>query len=63
MRVIAYALFNEAVARGARRASPVGRERIYDPYSLAIRPLPADLRLFPHPRRLSSEDVRRILGG
>ena len=33
----------------------------YDPYFLASRPLPR-LRLFPHPRAISDEAARRIIG-
>lgn len=37
--------------------------RIYDPYSLATRPLPADLELFAHPKEIDAEAARRITGG
>lgn len=37
--------------------------RIYDPYSLATRPLPTDLELFAHPNEIDVEAARRITGG
>lgn len=44
-----------------RSARP--RPRLYDPYSLAVRPLPQGLRLFPHPKGISAERALRITDG
>lgn len=39
------------------------RIRIYDPYSLATRPLPQDLQVFTHPKGISAERARQITAG
>ena len=39
------------------------RPRIYDPYSLATRPLPNCLRLYPHPKGIDAAAARRITAG
>jgi hypothetical protein len=63
LRLIVDALLNDPAARQDQAASRTARTRIYDPYSLATRPLPVDLRIHPHPRGLSAIDVLRITGG
>lgn len=60
LRLIVLTLLREAIV-GQDKPQPVAR--IYDPYSLATRPLPANLQLFPHPKQLSEADVLRITGG
>jgi hypothetical protein len=62
LRLLVYSLMIPATSRRAGRVSPPAPMRIYDPYSLAIRPLPADLRIYPHPREISPIRVKRILG-
>ena len=42
---------------------PAAAELPYDAYALETRPLPAGLRLFPHPREVSAEAAGRITGG
>ncbi len=48
-------------SRGSQ-ADPA-RPRIYDPYSLATRPMPTELRLFPHPKGISPALALYITGG
>ena len=52
---------NGTAARAGQTDAP--RTRIYDPYSLATRPMPADLQLFPHPKGISPALALYITGG
>lgn len=65
VRLIVGTLLIEAAESLRRRMEEqaAATDRPYDAYSLADRPLPAGLRLFPHPRGVSEEAARRITAG
>lgn len=62
LRLIAEIMIVEAV-RSLAAGPPTARDRIYDPYSLATRPLSAGLSIHPHPRGITAERAQRITGG
>jgi hypothetical protein len=63
VRLIIELMILEANAAIVRRHAAAIRSEMYDPYSLATRPLPTGLRLFPHPKGISAEAARRITAG
>lgn len=62
-RLIIELLILETNIAVARHQAAAVRPEMYDPYSLATRPLPAGLRMFPHPKGISTEAARRITAG
>lgn len=62
-RLLIELLILEANAAVARRQAAAARAEMYNPYTLATRPIPAGLRVFPHPKGISAEAALRITAG
>ena len=62
MIVFRILVFGILLTHELSRPEPVRPRATYDPDTLGTRRLPTELRLYRHPREISDERVREILG-